>query len=638
MAGPRDLTVEEQELGYLPLDILYCWEKWVQRRVESVQFIDHLSLRRRVSVDMIVPDRVTRTSPSGEPYYWLPLALLRKRRLRNLNLRDAQGRALPVLTSEQNGIVATAVLLASARARAAASSPHGVPDPDTIPKSIREDLWIIAHAPREMAKDRWERLGRSRSGTDGPERAWREFLIGDEEFMSLARDLAINFILITQVEAKAGDRMIFKYSYDEEPRPTYLALRRSARRNLRRISGRLGALLKGEKDPEPEGAKGLLHVECSKEVIDHPTQTPATTPEPQAQVKVVVTASNGAQREKVTDARGKTWFALTKGTYGVETLTPPGMLELDEPTRAVAVEPGDTTAIRFRYRQIASLASQMDSIAGAPPERLRHRLLRNVGWRARAFVIQTPAIAHAKSYHLEVVAPDELKLTRARFAARPAYWIPNGKPPSVRADMEFGSMQRAHLHLRNIDQSFSGMCRVHLRPLATTVVQPATISSAISLGLLVILACRLDDVAANAAPISTLLLLVPGGLSAYIARQRESQLATQMVLAPRALALLSGGASLAAAAVLVLGRSWTFDDKAHVMVPGPLTVGFHVTIWSLVGLALVTFLLLAGCWMYTIRMPEGRESTTGAMRPESGIGFAPQEVDTDPSKESLTLP
>jgi len=84
------------------------WRFWIHRRVESIDFLDEYRIHRRLSVDFTVPDMPViheMASATGGPLV-LPFALLSKRYLRNFDARDEAGRPIPVLTSEQNHVVA----------------------------------------------------------------------------------------------------------------------------------------------------------------------------------------------------------------------------------------------------------------------------------------------------------------------------------------------------------------------------------------------------------------------------------------------------------------------------------------------------------------------------------------------------
>jgi hypothetical protein len=163
--------------------------RWTHRRVERVVFLDDRTVRRRVSVDFEVPAEL-----EGVP---VPLALLRKRPLVEFDLRDEGGRALPMLTRRQNGGLAAEVLLAAAEGVGGALAPE-----------LAGDLRRLATAAVEEAEGVLEDLRRGSRGEAGAA------LLDDPAFESLAFELARGFLLLVDVPA-GGGRRILKFGYAE---------------------------------------------------------------------------------------------------------------------------------------------------------------------------------------------------------------------------------------------------------------------------------------------------------------------------------------------------------------------------------------------------------------------------------------
>ncbi len=76
---------------------------WVERRVETFEFIDADTVRRRMSVDFSLPEEAG--IPESHEVA-VPLITLRKEELRRFSVWDSTGRALPVLTTDQNARIA----------------------------------------------------------------------------------------------------------------------------------------------------------------------------------------------------------------------------------------------------------------------------------------------------------------------------------------------------------------------------------------------------------------------------------------------------------------------------------------------------------------------------------------------------
>ncbi|MGP0101253.1 MAG: hypothetical protein ACLPUT_06505 [Solirubrobacteraceae bacterium] len=107
-------------------------------------------------------------------------------------------------------------------------------------------------------------------------------------------------------------------------------------------------------------------------------------------------------------------------------------------------------------------------------------------------------------------------------------------------------------------------------------------------------------------PWVTLLLVVPGGLSAYVSRERENLFATEALIGLRSMALTTGLWSLLGAAVIALTREMTTDGGT------PHVGGQHWwTLWSLLLLFagnVFTTLILFIAWRRAHSPPEFRKS------------------------------
>jgi hypothetical protein len=174
-------------------------EEWIHRRVEQVSYLDHNTIRRRITVDFDVPDL---DSTAGETLY-LPIAQFAKHKLVNFDMRDANGRALSMLTAEQNGHLSTALLTTFAR----------LGGEDQVDSVTEKYIPVLVHAVTE--RDRMLAWGRIFQ----PGTAVGERLLQRPAFVAVATNLRTNFILYLPVSAKeAGSRKIVKIAFDS-PRP-----------------------------------------------------------------------------------------------------------------------------------------------------------------------------------------------------------------------------------------------------------------------------------------------------------------------------------------------------------------------------------------------------------------------------------
>lgn len=180
--------------------------RWIHRRVERVSYPGELSVRRRVSVDFHLPVNGPIDQAGLLPIQHLvPLAVLRKRLLLTLDVRDEGGSALPFLTQDQNGLVSASALITAAEGILL-----GVPSEET-----RERLATVASAWPEEAVAAMAALQADRQRDPSSEAAE---LLQNDKFESLVRGFAYNFLLLVAVDPVPGNRRVLKFAYDEPVR------------------------------------------------------------------------------------------------------------------------------------------------------------------------------------------------------------------------------------------------------------------------------------------------------------------------------------------------------------------------------------------------------------------------------------
>jgi lysophospholipase L1-like esterase len=200
-------TDAESEIPPLPADrwppprdverfgaLLERSNEWVHRRVESIEFLDESTIRRRISVDFTPGGSL----PAGSSVH-APIALLHKGVLTRFDLRDEAGGSLPLLTANQNAAFATAHMLSIAE--------RVVGGP--VPERLRKLCWTIARAEPSQANRAIEEIAQRLQ----PEEV-REKLRDDSRFRSVTQTFADNFPVIVE----AGDptkRRVVKLAYDE---------------------------------------------------------------------------------------------------------------------------------------------------------------------------------------------------------------------------------------------------------------------------------------------------------------------------------------------------------------------------------------------------------------------------------------
>jgi hypothetical protein len=83
----------------------------VERRVETLTFVDETTARRHTSVYFVTPAFAARRQDEGLALKHVLLALMAKDVLRNFDVRDEEGRAMAVLTRRENAAIAAEILL-----------------------------------------------------------------------------------------------------------------------------------------------------------------------------------------------------------------------------------------------------------------------------------------------------------------------------------------------------------------------------------------------------------------------------------------------------------------------------------------------------------------------------------------------
>lgn len=194
------ISVESEpnrSLGLAAGLLVVSFERWVHRRVESVQFMGQSRIRRHVSVDFRLP----RVAFDGEDppvgaMHLVPLTFLQKVPLTSFDLRDESGRALPLLTRHENGWVSWSILVAAAELLL-----------DRRPSDeVIEVLRSVATSKPEEALAAVESLHEVDDG---------QVLSRSDFFRDLANDFARYFLLLVPVTPDPGARRILKFSYDE---------------------------------------------------------------------------------------------------------------------------------------------------------------------------------------------------------------------------------------------------------------------------------------------------------------------------------------------------------------------------------------------------------------------------------------
>jgi hypothetical protein len=555
------------------LALIRDWPAWTHRRVEHVTFLEEDLVRRRISVDLTVPGRAPAGwgGVGGPGSRLLPLGLLRKGRLAQFDLLREGGEAVPLLTSTQNGPLSTEVLAA------AASLVMG--EEEGVPPELRASLHTIATEDGAAAVEAWRELGVA--GEDERDARWREVLAADGWFMELALNLAHNFLVLAVVEAQVGERRVLKLAY---------VRRVGAEAPAPRVAGVY------EVRSEPS-ASARLEVTATVAVPGRARPGPLR----RVTFRVVEAASGRTVAWLATDREGKAGAWLAPGRHRVEIIRAP----------ASARPLGHGAEVELSADAMREVTLEFEPAGGGLPRPSVPRAVAPRALAPRRLELPVPGLRFGASAHLEIEAPDGLRVTRAELHELPGPTEQPGPGARAREDVADEPVQRAHLYLPGTGRGHSGSCEVWLRPRPGTILAPATLVAGVAALLLALVSWRLDELSATVGSTGSLLLFVPGLASAYLARPREDPFTSRTLLAVRAWALVPALATLVAAATLLLARS-SLVIRGVPAVGEATAVARPLLIVATIA-AFVSFVVLVTSWRAAISPPESRAAGRARM-------------------------
>lgn len=177
--------------------------EWVHRRVESIELVDERIVRRRVSIDFD-PGELGELPRSP----LAPIALLAKQVLTRFDLRDEEGRSVPLASSEQNAAYAAKYMLVLAE-KATGQPPSA---------RLEQLCWQVARGEPDVA---WAAVEEMADRLEPVET--REALRESDRFRAAATTFADNFAVMVEVDHPPR-RRVLKLAYDQVMN-TKLALR-----------------------------------------------------------------------------------------------------------------------------------------------------------------------------------------------------------------------------------------------------------------------------------------------------------------------------------------------------------------------------------------------------------------------------
>ncbi len=583
-------SVELRAFGLVVFAMMADWKAWVGRRVETVTFLDPDTVRRQVSVDFTVPELPLIFELDGRSLHLLPLALLRKRRLTHFDLRDETGRTLPLITGRANGALAASALAEAARAfqpnRELEAFPRG---------NLSDELWRIATRPAYEAREVWRSLALTHAGDTPLERDLRQALTKSWRFMSLANDLTRNLLVATPLLVDGEERRIIKFAYTEQARYPSTSLARPRLSSLRAGGGK-------------DGPRCTLTI---KAVVES-----GTPPSPMADLRFELLKEGDATYRK----KARTWTTgiwseqVEAGTYRLVIAIPAGlMLTGHVEQSSLAIERDTTVELIFR---------PVPDPTGPKAARVSiwRKFLRQVGWDPKTVEIRVPAAAQARSYHFEYVVSAGMQATWSCLRTHPAAPSRAGNPPDTVSpaaptlppppDWHTRTEHRVHLYRTDVPQEYEGVAEIKLRARTSTILRGASWVSLLSLVMVGILRWRWQALGTGAIePEVTLLLAVPGGLSAYLARSQSDTFTSMVLVGLRGLALSSALWCLAAGTLIAISRAVWVGETGIIHVGAPLASTNRLLECVLL-LNVLSLGLLLAAWYRSARPPESQNLAT----------------------------
>ena len=393
---------------------------------------------------------------------------------------------------------------------------------------------MMSLAKRRDALATWAALHRVRDSLTGDlareSRRWREAITHDDEFMSLANDVARNFLILTPLAGAQGVRRIVKFSYNEQRvNPSFRVAARDSLRRARRASDSAGS--------SGHGGTGSM-----------------------------------------------------MGAYWSE-------------------------------------------------------LERFFGLRAKYVDVPASSVARAQCFHLEVIVPEGIWLTRGKLLGySPEEVVPGGQdvgqalaeapmPGSGSAgshpielaaplqeahtDVIVASTECAHLHVADVPRTFTGVGVVALRMRDELVLRGVWINGVFTAAILCLVAAFLKSFELHVDATVAVLLGVSGGVSLYLARPREPGMSAAMHSGVRLLALGNALTAFTAIAVVLAGGKCKSIAKTNeqLCTTSGATKPWLIALAVLAGLMLA---ILSLALVYSRKPPEQR----GALRRRTGTeGF-----------------
>lgn len=237
---------------------------WVSRRVETVTVLDRNRIERNISFDLDHARLQTgEAAPTDDGDYLLPVAILRKRLLLDLDVKDASGHAMSVVTSQGDSRAALSVMYAVLRGE----FPALVVPPAA---SARLESLLRHESSRDFANllytlnppklvRRFQTFGRlHKLNLHDDERAFWLDILAKPQIRTVLFELVLSYMLIVRLPKVDSSNRIIKLRYVDQA----VAFRIKVLQQLSIVSTRI---------PVPAGGIGFASREHTR--VDAPYGT-----------------------------------------------------------------------------------------------------------------------------------------------------------------------------------------------------------------------------------------------------------------------------------------------------------------------------------------------------------------------------
>lgn len=176
------------------------FSEWVLRRVEKVDFVRDRTVTRRISIELSVRDDAPVFVDASGKHFWLvPLSVMCRRNLINLDLRDEHGESILIPGIRMTQQLDQSILLAAAATGPAMSA------------QTRELIRTVTVGRRDEVQHAVALI----QGVSGPPPAQPNALMANSTFAAALERLRRNFTLYVFLAEEAGRHRLIRMSFDE---------------------------------------------------------------------------------------------------------------------------------------------------------------------------------------------------------------------------------------------------------------------------------------------------------------------------------------------------------------------------------------------------------------------------------------